>query len=65
MLKLEVLRQSQDLRQVPHLEWVMVGGEMSLFLKPDLEDQTLATSEVFVICISRKTLLNEVLKWIA
>ena len=36
---------------------------MSLFLKPALEDQTLGTSEVFVVRVSRKTLLNEVLEY--
>ena len=35
---------------------------MSLFLKPVLEDQTLGTSEVFAVHVSRKTLLNEVLE---
>ena len=40
----------------------MVGREISLFLKPALEDQTLGTSEVFVVHVSRKTSLNEVLE---
>ena len=35
---------------------------MSSFLKPALEDQTLATSEVFVVRVSRKISLNEVLE---
>ena len=34
---------------------------MFLFLKPVLGDQTLGTSEVFVVCVSQKTYLNEVL----
>ena len=35
---------------------------MSLFLKPVLEYQTLETSEVFLVCVSRKISLNEVLE---
>ena len=36
---------------------------MSLSLKPTLEDQTLGTSEVFVVRVSRKTSLNEFLEY--
>ena len=35
---------------------------MFLFLRPVLGDQTLGTSEVFVVRVSRKTSLNEVLE---
>ena len=35
---------------------------MSSFLKPALEDQRLATSEVFVVGVSEKISLNEVLE---
>ena len=35
---------------------------MSLFLKPALYDQTLGTSKVFVVHVSRKTSLDEVLE---
>ena len=35
---------------------------MSLFLKPALQDQTLETSEVFVVRVSRETSLNEILE---
>ena len=34
--RLEVLEQTRNLRQVLQLEWVIVGREMSLFLKPVL-----------------------------
>ena len=33
---------------------------MSLFMKPTLEDQTLGTSEVVVVHVSRETSLNEI-----
>ena len=36
---------------------------MSLFLNPTLEDQTLETSEVFVVRASRETSLNEVFEY--
>ena len=63
MWRLEVSGQSQYLRQVLQLEWVIVEGrEMSLFLKTILGDQILGTSEVFVVCVSRKTSSNEVLE---
>ena len=46
--RLEVLGQSQDLRQVLQLEWVMVVRKRDVFiLKPVLADQTLGTSEVW------------------
>ena len=63
MWRLEVSGQSQYLRPVLQLEWVIVEGrEMSLFLKTILGDQKLGTSEVFVVCVSRKTSSNEVLE---
>ena len=36
---------------------------MSLFLNPTLEDQTLETSEVFVVRAFRETSLNEVFEY--
>ena len=35
---------------------------MFLFLKPVLGHQTLGTSEDFVVCVSRKTSLNEAIE---
>ena len=37
---------------------------MSLFLKPILGDQALGTSEVFMVHVSQKISLNDVLEWL-
>ena len=39
-----------------------MGRETSSFLKPALESQTLRTSEVFMVHVSREISLNEVLE---
>ena len=63
MWRLEVSGQSQYLRQVLQLEWVIVGGKRDVFIFEDcFGDRKLGTSEVFVVRVSRKTSLNEVLE---
>ena len=60
--RLEVSGQGQYLRQVLQLEWVIVRGKRDVFIFEDcFGDQKLGTSEVFVVRVSRKTSLNEVL----